>query len=318
MFEIKKEAQNINLIFTKEHKRIIDDAFKSYKHFGLNNNSLGRSLSRVFYPYIPKTNIEKFEHYPAYIPASRSYINLLPVFLERSYLDSLSDKPSAIVDPFLISFKKYLDTYQRFYDHHKSTDKENSKFENMCEALLNGHVIENEKFKKYILHEDGRMIETSLASSAQQELLPLLNALRVTGERGGDFSFFIEEPEAHLFPSAQKKLMELIAFYCNMRQEQPQIFITTHSPYILTSLNNLLLAFQALKKPECGKDVHEKYKDIALDAENFSAYYIGDGTARNLMEDGLILADGIDDVSEEIGKEFDTLLDVLYKNEDVE
>ena len=36
------------------------------------------------------------------------------------------------------------------------------------------------------------------------------------------------------------------------------------------------------------------------------------------MEDGLILADGIDDVSEEIGKEFDTLLDALYKNEDVE
>mgnify|MGYP006206212493 CR=1 FL=1 len=50
----------------------------------------------------------------------------------------------------------------------------------------------------------------------------------------------IEEPEAHLFPVAQKHLIELLAIMVN-RNEDNQLIITTHSPYILSSFNNLTI-----------------------------------------------------------------------------
>ncbi len=56
----------------------------------------------------------------------------------------------------------------------------------------------------------------------------------------------IEEPEAHLFPEAQKEISALIALLSNMKQSQ--ITITTHSPYILASINNLILAHKVGKK----------------------------------------------------------------------
>lgn len=51
----------------------------------------------------------------------------------------------------------------------------------------------------------------------------------------------LEEPEAHLFPEAQKYIVELIALLCNSTGSSS--FITTHSSYILTSINLLMHAF---------------------------------------------------------------------------
>ena len=51
--------------------------------------------------------------------------------------------------------------------------------------------------------------------------------------------FIIEEPESHLFPETQKKIMQFIAAVKNNGNE---ILVTTHSPYILGELNNLLYA----------------------------------------------------------------------------
>lgn len=50
----------------------------------------------------------------------------------------------------------------------------------------------------------------------------------------------IEEPEAHIYPLLQKKVMEFITLFTNMQDSG--VFITTHSPYILTVANNLYYA----------------------------------------------------------------------------
>ena len=58
---------------------------------------------------------------------------------------------------------------------------------------------------------------------------------------------FLEEPEAHLFPSTQKDIMYDLVKILN-RNKWSSIFITTHSPYILSSLNNLIAAYDVLRK----------------------------------------------------------------------
>lgn len=256
-----------------------------------------------------------------YIPASRSYMNLLPAFYEESYDNSIQEeslKKIMIIDPFLTSFaeqRSYLNWYKNIERPPLKISKlrQRKRVRALCTSLLGG-TVENDGKKEYIRHLDGRRIVSSLASSAQQEMLPLLNALENCADpdlEQIEFSLFIEEPEAHLFPSAQKKLMELLADCYNLQKNHPKIFITTHSPYILTSLNNLLLASQALQKKNCPKDIRKRYQNITLDPASFSAYYIGEGSARNLMKDNLILASEIDAISQEIGEEFNTLLDVI-------
>ena len=58
--------------------------------------------------------------------------------------------------------------------------------------------------------------------------------------REEDVFLIIEEPEAHIYPLLQKRVMEFIALFTNMRDSG--VFITTHSPYILTVANNLYYA----------------------------------------------------------------------------
>ena len=126
---------------------------------------------------------------------------------------------------------------------------------------------------------------------------------------------YIEEPEAHLFPSAQRNMVELIACVFNSDPEKLQFFITTHSPYVLTAINNLIQA--GMLYEESSQDVLPKLEEIvprykALITSDLSAYVLENGKAENMLdkETGLIDANLIDGVSDELAIEFDELLDL--------
>ena len=51
--------------------------------------------------------------------------------------------------------------------------------------------------------------------------------------------FLLEEPELNLFPSAQNKLVMYVIDKSIANNHR--VLLTTHSPYILTSLNNLIV-----------------------------------------------------------------------------
>ncbi|WP_029033397.1 ATP-binding protein [Salinimicrobium terrae] len=72
---------------------------------------------------------------------------------------------------------------------------------------MNGTYL-REKEKDFILHKDNRKVNLSNASSGQQETLPLVTVLKVLNYSSffnGGATLYIEEPEAHLFPTAQMK-----------------------------------------------------------------------------------------------------------------
>lgn len=130
-------------------------------------------------------------------------------------------------------------------------------------------------------------------------------------------NFFIEEPELSLFPNAQKSLIEfLVSLFNQSKNKEVNIAFSTHSPYILSALNCLLEASAIFtKKPELKEELENILpKKYWLSIQNFNAYKVKDGEVISIIdkETNLILADEIDEVSEEIGEIFDRLLDLEY------
>jgi hypothetical protein len=133
-------------------------------------------------------------------------------------------------------------------------------------------------------------------------------------------SIFIEEPELSLFPSAQRRLLNRLVRDCFAENKQENcvtnLAFATHSPYILTSLNNLLLAGETAKtvekKVRVSQVVSEEYW---LTAEQVGAYAIENGKVKNIIEeDNLIDGAYLDSISDEVSSEFSNILDIEYGN----
>src|SRR5436190_1478530 len=79
-------------------------------------------------------------------------------------------------------------------------------------SVLGAELMRIDK-EDFLQFEDKRRVKLAQASSGQQEALPLLlllaRFLSLHHSRGR--AVYIEEPEAHLFPSTQKLVTELMA-----------------------------------------------------------------------------------------------------------
>jgi hypothetical protein len=122
----------------------------------------------------------------------------------------------------------------------------------------------------------------------------------------------LEEPEVHIFPKTQYELVKLFAWLANDPILSFDWVITTHSPYILSSFNNLIFAGQLGQDKRLKKriKIDERYW---VEPGTFRAYSIHDGKSESILSDsGLIDGDYLDSVSETIGNGFDELLRLEY------
>ena len=129
---------------------------------------------------------------------------------------------------------------------------------------------------------------------------------------------FIEEPEQHLYPLSQARLVrDIIAqfSYALKKTGKPgYVFVTTHSPYILSQLNVLLKARQAFQrnKPATLNVVSE---DCILPLSYYSAYFMSkEGTMENMIDrqTKLIMGEYLDTVSEEVEETLNRLNDIIF------
>jgi AAA15 family ATPase/GTPase len=173
--------------------------------------------------------------------------------------------------------------------------------------ILKGEYRVDEEGEKIYFDEEN-FVKVSMASSGQQESLWILLQLFVHILNQEKVFLIIEEPEAHLFPKAQKSLVELITLLFN--ENNSQVLITTHSPYILTAFNNLIYAGNVGQEHHEAGDVIPKL--LWIDHEKAGAYRLHDGIAEDLMdeESHLIRVEEIDTVSQSINQDFDTLLNL--------
>ena len=127
---------------------------------------------------------------------------------------------------------------------------------------------------------------------------------------------FLEEPEENLYPVTQRDLMNNLMDSINHSHMKHSIVITTHSPYILTSLNNLLYAAEVGKqkqeKKKAAKIIPQKYW---VDFDEVGAWFVKKGKITSILDkkEKQIKAEKIDYLSRQLNKKFDKLTNLKYE-----
>ncbi len=161
---------------------------------------------------------------------------------------------------------------------------------------VNGDVTQEILFQP----DDSNTLEIAIASSMVKELSPLVLYLRY--HVLPDELLIIDEPEMNLHPEAQAKITEFLAMLVNAGIN---VLVTTHSPYVVDHLANLLKA--AEKTDEEKEAVRDEFylqrTDAFITKDKVSVYLIDDGSAKNALdEDGVIQWNTFGDVSDRISE----------------
>lgn len=282
-------------IFNK-YKRINNNIEKEDWFLNKQWNIIMEEVSKIF-----KTNLWfDFKDRQFFIPAWRSFF----ANIQNNIFSLL--KLNQNIDPFLIEFWSIYERYKDIYLDIKKDDE----IIKIISELLDWDYIKDKKWN-FFLHKDWRRVKLENASSWQQEALPIfivLNFLILIKLKWKKI-IYIEEPEAHLFPTAQKKIVEFLAFVKNKLWDNSQIFITTHSPYILTSFNNLIYAWNNSEIAWVDNIIN---KNLQLKWNDLSAYSLEKKWSKNIIdkEFNIIWTSVIDEVSDTISNEFNLIMEL--------
>jgi ABC-type ATPase involved in cell division len=115
------------------------------------------------------------------------------------------------------------------------------------DQLLKGSYKVNDSIGEHLVLKDGQRVLLENSSSGQQESIRIIQDVVLSITDGQPVFRVIEEPEAHLFPSGQESILKLLAALINSSgspapEKLNTVFITTHSPYILNIINNMVFA----------------------------------------------------------------------------
>ena len=116
-----------------------------------------------------------------------------------------------------------------------------------------------------------------------------------------------------MFPNAQKLITEFISLARN--EHQNQIFITTHSPYILGTINNLLYADKISKLVDRQKLNAIISQNKWIPFSSMSAFFVQNGFADACVDEEFeaITNEVIDGASEDVNNDYEKM--VLLKEE---
>lgn len=177
----------------------------------------------------------------------------------------------------------------------------------LIREVLHGQYS-NSEFGERIVHPGQGYVYLKNASSGQQESIRILQDAFLSIYQGNKLLRIVEEPEAHLFPEAQMSTIQLLVLMLNSAPSG-HLILTTHSPYTLTVINNLIYAAKVgAQHPEQANSIIQK--ELWLPLEKVSAYILQDGEASDIIDADLgeIKAELIDSISNVINQQYDQLL----------
>ena len=257
-----------------------------------------------------RNNYPHFFKNSVFIPAGRSYFanmdKSIYMILEKNYR----------IDPFLIIFGSRFENAKSMLE--VDIDLLNMKIPKidiLVRNILQGTIVYSKEIENIGIKRDEVFTEIYYTSSGQQESLPLILTLLVLLKKKHKIyeEIIVEEPEAHLFPVSQKAMMELLGYMYN---QNFNITITTHSPYIITAINNQIL-LQEMKDKIPKKSYLYELLDFAIEFDDVSAYSLEDGRLVDIKnyENRLIEGYTVDKVSEEFSTIFNELLEFEVKDD---
>jgi len=144
---------------------------------------------------------------------------------------------------------------------------------------------------------------------------PLLGIADLTERIGKPHysNLIIEEPEENLFPETQYFLVKDIARMMDNGRDNT-IVITTHSPYVMTAINNLVAASNVVRADESKKSAVDNLLKCSsyIPYEDLSAYGIKNGNIHSIKDDEyqLISTDELDKASDCISDDYSKLLEL--------
>ncbi|MCL1951331.1 MAG: ATP-binding protein [Oscillospiraceae bacterium] len=249
-----------------------------------------------------------------FIPAGRSTIALFtdPLYFMFQSMDEQQRRSLDLVTNKFIQLILRIRPW--FADYRGETNKSSllGAVQDLSSKILNANYRYVDSQERLYLSGRNEYVKINFASSGQQEAVWIINLLQyfLIEKKKGVF-LIVEEPEAHLYPDSQMFMADILSLFINEKSGNHLGMITTHSPYVLGELNNLLLAGK-IEKPN--QDSARKILDKRtwIEAKQFQALHVHNGTCENAVSDfGLIKNELIDGASEEINERSDSLIALL-------
>lgn len=246
-------------------------------------------------------------------------LNYIPA--ERSSITVLSNSLFALIETGTSLPRLFLRFGDKFLKARK--DKTTLDYSEIIGVKFlysgNNDLIELSSGKIIPFHESSSGIQSSITLLAVYDSMvsSLFSDENISFATDFLVPIIIEEPEISCFPNTQYKLLNHIISNLIIKNESEisyknQLLITTHSPYVLTSINNIMYAYSV------GQD-HEKETNLIIDKkfwinpDDVSAYMLlTNGECEDIFdrEEGLIKAEKIDSVSGFLNEQFDALLNI--------
>ena len=246
-----------------------------------------------------------------YLMTKFSEYNIISYFNPDSYISYSSEQGDITYEDGSFNFTfSYHSTSHNLYIPAERFFYEKAKnlFVNYQVPIFNIIFQVREASENLVLSNYDKIIPFKDASSGIQSVVPLLMVIDYITKEQSDTHFVIEEPELNLSPETQIALLQHIVKECH------QLTITTHSPYLLSALNNMLEAGNVSKlHPEKEEEIAALMpKSSWVDFNKITAYKIEKGHIISILdkEYNIIVADQIDSTSDEQGRIFSSLLDL--------
>jgi len=319
-----------SIFVNNEIRRFIQNVRQLSKQTNAYERSAFQRVVNDLETYI-KTQFNEYR-LPLFIPANRNITVSYPDQFKLDFYGNLrsdlvrqESNPSKIQSIDLHLMISFLEQTERIKQRFKSNDfldlveeKEIlglpvdrntlSIAQTKIEKILRGQYRQDQYGEK-IFYDDENYVHLNNASSGQQEVIRILQDIFLILLDKEKAFRVIEEPEAHLYPQAQKLLVELFAIVLN--QTDSQIIITTHSPYILSALNNLLFARRvSAKNDTVSEEVGAIIPPISwIEPDTTDVYFLRDGRCTSIFdnETGLVDQNYLDEISEDLGADFQEL-----------
>ncbi len=222
-----------------------------------------------------------------FIPATRSFVS----DFDEMRLWHLNRHHMGYYPAGNKSLRMFSDSYAKYLGGFEKLDKNYI-------SLMRGDVSKDEG-GRINLSIKNQKLDISELSSGQKELFPIILILQEIVKRKERCFLIIEEPEAHLFPKDQRLIFDTIIQTIN--KTNSKVFITTHSPYMLMSANNLI---------EAEKKKYKALKDKFIETNNISVHKLSDGGSESIFDKKTNLIDGdyIEGIVDEICEQYDEIL----------
>lgn len=255
-----------------------------------------------------------------FIPAGRSMITLLTTQLNFIFT-SLSENQKRSIDYCTQRYVELILRLKPSFSHgidgllsdqihltQKAFDIGLAKkSKQLIERIIKGrYQYESGEEKLYI--GEKQYVKINFASSGQQEAVWITNILFYYLLECRHVFLIVEEPESHLYPDSQKLIAELLALFKSNGNTE---LITTHSPYILGEINNLIYANVLCNRGVSGvENIIEQEKQLSV--ETVSSYHVCGGVLEDAKDNdmGLIKNELIDGASIAITDECDALYEL--------